>query len=182
VRPLGACWISVIGWSGSGKTTLLSALIPALRQRGLRVAAVKHSSHLHPLHRPGSDSQRLEAAGAEVVGLANPNGLQLTISRDPGQLPALFERVAPQVDLVLIEGWKDGPFPKIEVWRSDSGPPLSSTRTDVVAIVTDEASAVPLPTFQTRDVAALADFLLHWMAGRTAADAQATVPSDSPKG
>jgi FdhD protein len=116
-----------------------------------------------------------------VVGLANPNGLQLTISRDPGPLPALFERVAPEVDLVLIEGWKDGPFPKIEVWRSDSGPPLSSTRTDVVAIVTDEASAVPaLPTFQTGDVAALADFLVHWMGSR--ADARATVPSDSPKG
>jgi molybdopterin-guanine dinucleotide biosynthesis protein MobB len=142
---------------------------------------VKHSGHSHPLHPPGSDSQRLETAGAELVGLANPNGIQLTLPRESEPIPALLERLAPQLDLVLTEGWKDGPFPKIEVWRRGGGPLLSSARNDVLAIVTDEESGLPaLPTFATRDVSGLADFLVRWMASQ--APASSAVPSNSPKG
>src|SRR5262245_41199522 len=138
-QPMKAPWVSVIGWSGSGKTRLLAELIELLRQRGLRVAAVKHSSHEHGLHKPGSDSERLENAGAAPVGLVTPAGVQLTLPRETASaLPAMLQTLAPEADLVLVEGWKDGPFPKIEVWQKELGPLLASGRSDVLAVVTDE--------------------------------------------
>ncbi len=70
--------LSIVGWSGSGKTRLLIALIHELRARGVQVAAVKHSSHAHPLHPEGTDSRAFSEAGAVSVAFATPTGVQLT--------------------------------------------------------------------------------------------------------
>ncbi len=157
-------WVSVIGASGSGKTTLLTKLVPQLRKRGMRVAAVKHSSDVHGLHKRGSDSERLEAAGAAPVMFAMPEGVQLTFPGDPALLlPAILERFSSELDLILVEGWKEGPFPKIEVWRRELGPTLSSGRTDILAIVTEDDAPAWLCTFHPDDVEGLADFLIRWV-------------------
>ncbi len=162
-----APWVSVIGWSKSGKTTLLAPLIAALRQRGLVVAAVKHSSHEHALHEPGSDTERLEAAGAAPVCLATAAGIQLTFPQEPARaLPAMMESLAPEADLVLVEGWKDGPFPKIEVWRKELGPLLATGRSDVLAVVTDEQLPAQFRRFSAANIPGLADFLTQWVAER----------------
>jgi molybdopterin-guanine dinucleotide biosynthesis protein B len=130
--------LSVVGWSGAGKTTLVERLIPELRARGLRVGVVKHSSDPHPLHRQGSDTERFGSVGAELVAFATPAGVQLTVKEEPAQaLLPLLERFADAVDLVLVEGWKQGPLPKLEVWREGHGALLAATRTDVLAVVTD---------------------------------------------
>jgi molybdopterin-guanine dinucleotide biosynthesis protein MobB len=162
-----APWISVIGWSRSGKTTLLEQLVARLHQRGLCVAAVKHSRHGHELHKPGSDTARLQAAGAAPIGLATPDGLQLTFPQEPAPaLPSMFETLAPDADLVLVEGWKDGPFPKIEVWRRELGPLLATGRSDVLAVVSDEPLPPQLHRFAPQDVPQLADFIMQWLAER----------------
>jgi molybdopterin-guanine dinucleotide biosynthesis protein MobB len=154
--------ICLIGWSGSGKTTLLTRLIPELRALGLRVLALKHSGHAHPLHKPDSDTERLRAAGAQAVGFATPEGVQLTLSGDPAALvPALLDALADRFDLVVVEGWKDGPFPKVEVFRAGLGESLAQGRTDAVAVVTDDPPPVPLPHFRTGEVSGLARFLLR---------------------
>ncbi len=175
-----APWVSVIGWSGSGKTTLLTNLIAELRQRGLRVAAVKHSSHGHVFHKSGSDTERMESAGAAPIGLATPQGIQLTFPQDPAPaLPAMLESVAPEAELVLVEGWKDGPFPKIEVWRAELGPLLATGRSDVLAIVTDEQVPQHFRKFAANDVSGLCDFLARWVAERVRTSAHGTVDAPS---
>ncbi|WP_163973362.1 molybdopterin-guanine dinucleotide biosynthesis protein B, partial [Myxococcus sp. CA018] len=127
--------LSVVGWSGAGKTTLLTRLVPELATRGLRVAVVKHSSDAHPLHRPGSDTARYQDAGAVLTGFATPAGVQLTTATALSDaLPSLLERYAGAVELVLVEGWKDGPLPKLEVWREGLGPPLAPSRPEVLAV------------------------------------------------
>lgn len=133
--------LAVVGWSGSGKTTLLARLVPELRQRGLRVGVVKHSSDAHALHREGSDTARYVEAGAALVGFANPAGVQLSFPGPPDAVLALLARFADTVDLVLVEGWKHGPLPKLEVWREELGPLLATSRRDVLAVVTE--SPVP---------------------------------------
>lgn len=158
--------LCIVGWSGAGKTTLLTKLLPELASRGLRVAVVKHSSHAHPLHRPGSDTARFQEAGAALTGFATPEGVQLTTGDAPAQaLPALLARLAGAVDLVLVEGWKDGPLPKLEVWREGLGPPLAPSHPETLAIV---AHAPPPPEGFARgvrvldagDLPAIADLLL----------------------
>jgi molybdopterin-guanine dinucleotide biosynthesis protein MobB len=157
--------LSVVGWSGVGKTTLVERLVPELRARGLRVGVVKHSSDQHPLHRPGSDTARFERVGAELVAFATPSGVQLTVKEEPARaLLPLLERFAEAVDLVLVEGWKDGPLPKLEVWREGHGELLATTRPDVLAVVTDapklpDGAPEGLRRFGTGELQAIAVFI-----------------------
>ena len=157
--------LSIIGWSGVGKTTLVERLVPELRALGLRVGVVKHSSDMHPLHRAGSDTERFEHAGAELVAFATPAGVQVTVRQQPAEaLPALLGRFADAVDVVLVEGWKDGPLPKLEVWREGHGTLLAATRSDVLAVVTDapmlpEGAPEGLRRFGTQEPRELAVFI-----------------------
>ena len=138
--------VCVVGWSDAGKTTLLERLVPVLKARGLRVAVLKHSAHPHTLHRPGSDTARLESAGAYATGLATPQGLQLTLPGDAGALLAqLLPGAEGLLDLVLVEGWKDGPYPKLEVWRAGLARPLATTRTDIGLVVSEGAPPADMP-------------------------------------
>lgn len=168
--------LSVVGWSGAGKTTLLTRLVPELSARGLRVAVVKHSSDAHPLHRPGSDTARFQEAGAVLTGFATPAGVQLTTSDAPADaLPPLLARFSGAVDLVLVEGWKDGPLPKLEVWREGLGPPLTPAHPEVLALLTESSTrptGVPpdVRVLGRDDVRAVADLvLLHLRPGRRGA-------------
>ncbi|MBZ4419142.1 formate dehydrogenase accessory sulfurtransferase FdhD [Myxococcus sp. RHSTA-1-4] len=167
--------VSIVGWSGSGKTTLLTKLVPELASRGLRVAVVKHSSDAHPLHRPGSDTARFQEAGAVLTGFATPAGVQLTTGEAPADaLPPMLARLAGTVDLVLVEGWKDGPLPKLEVWHEGLGPPLAPAHPEVIAILARSPPASGLFPQNVRvldagDIRAVADLLLtRWKSGRGA--------------
>ncbi|XXF78058.1 molybdopterin-guanine dinucleotide biosynthesis protein B [Myxococcaceae bacterium GXIMD 01537] len=158
--------LSFIGWSGSGKTTLLTRLVPELRARGLRVGVVKHTSDAHPLHKPGSDSAQYSRAGAALVAYATPSGVQLTLPEPPADaLVGLLARFADRVDVVLVEGWKDGPLPKVEVWREDHGPLLAPSHPETLAVVTDAAD-VELPAgvrrFGTSELPGLAVFVARF--------------------
>lgn len=113
----------IAGHSGMGKTTLLERLVPELTSRGLSVSLIKHSHKAIDIDRPGKDSFRLREAGcSEVVLLGHERWAlmhELRGAPEPS-LDYLLGRLQP-CDLVLIEGFKDGNFPKIEVWRSEVG-------------------------------------------------------------
>ena len=133
--------LGVVGWSGSGKTTLLTAMLPLLRARGLTVSTVKHTHHGFDMDRSGKDTFRHREAGAHEVLVAS--GARWALLHElAGPEPSLLEllqRMDP-VDLVLVEGYKAHPFPKVEVHRPALGkPPIWPERTDVVAVATDAA-------------------------------------------
>src|SRR3954467_14198849 len=118
----------IAGHSGMGKTTLLTRLVPTLTARGLAVSMIKHSHKDIEVDRPGKDSYRLRGAGCEeVLLLGNTRWAlmhELRGATEPS-LDYLLDRLR-DVDLVLVEGFKNGDFPKLEVWRSALGkPPLS---------------------------------------------------------
>jgi len=135
--------LGITGWSGSGKTTLLTALIPLLAARGLSVSTVKHAHHAFDLDQPGKDSWRHREAGAREVLIASGRRWALMHENqgDEPDLAALLAHLTP-VDLVLVEGFKASPHPKIEVHRPALGkPPIWPGRADITAVATD----VPLP-------------------------------------
>ncbi|KXB30184.1 molybdopterin-guanine dinucleotide biosynthesis protein MobB [Dechloromonas denitrificans] len=154
----------IAGYSGSGKTTLLEKLIPALTARGLRVSVIKHAHHGFDIDRPGKDSYRHRAAGAsEVLLSCNGRWALMHERRDEGEvsLNELLSRLAP-CDLVLIEGFKQEPVPKLEVYRAENGkPPLFPARRDIIAIATDSQLATALPILPLNDIAAIADFVMN---------------------
>ena len=159
----------VTGLSDSGKTTLVCRLLPRLRERGLRVATVKHAHHGFDLLPEGHPAHAWRAAGARDIVLAAPDRIaHLCETGDDGEPPLdrLLERVEP-ADLVLIEGYKRGGHDKIEVRRgAREGPLLAASDPTVVAIASDrpvpEAASLQraVPVFEIDDVAAIASFVM----------------------
>jgi molybdopterin-guanine dinucleotide biosynthesis protein B len=131
--------LGIVGWSGSGKTTLLTAVLPLLRAAGLRVSTVKHTHHDFDMDRPGKDSFRHREAGAHEVLVASGTRWALLHEVEGGEpdLPALLGKLEP-VDLVLVEGYKAHPFPKLEVHRASLGkPPIWPDQPDIIAVASD---------------------------------------------
>jgi molybdopterin-guanine dinucleotide biosynthesis protein B len=135
--------LGLAGWSGSGKTTLLEALLPRLRAAGLRVSTVKDAHDGFDMDRPGKDSYRHRQAGAEEVLVASGQRWVLLheVEGPQPRLADILSRLAP-VDLVLVEGFKNSGYAKIEVYRPALGKPaLWPGRSDIIAV----ASGRPLP-------------------------------------
>ena len=151
------------GWSGSGKTTLLAALIPELAARGLSVSTIKHAHHDFDIDRPGKDSWRHRQAGAREVMVASARRWALMHELRGDAEPSLDElvtRLGP-VDVVIVEGFKRHPHPKLEVHRPSLGKPLLyPDDPHIVAIASDEPFAAPLPLLSLADPAAIAGFML----------------------
>ncbi|MDP2135116.1 MAG: molybdopterin-guanine dinucleotide biosynthesis protein B [Sulfuritalea sp.] len=159
------------GYSGAGKTTLLEALIPLLTAAGLRVSLIKHAHHRFDIDQPGKDSYRLREAGCSEVLLVSDHRWVLMHELRGEPEPSLEEQIArfSVCDLVLVEGFKHTPIPKLEVHRPSVGKPLiaGSGVETIVAVATDEAEAVAaltaLPILDLNDRAAIADFILRHM-------------------
>jgi molybdopterin-guanine dinucleotide biosynthesis protein B len=160
--------IGFSGYSGSGKTTLVEQLIPALKQRGLRVSVVKHAHHRFDIDHPGKDTYRHREAGAFEVVVASANRLALMREfEQPSELTVhhLLAELYDGVDWVLVEGFKDSDLLKIEVWRASSGKPTRYTDDDfIVAIATDSPEQLPQatlrPVLDLNDADAVADYLV----------------------
>lgn len=153
------------GWSGSGKTTLLTALLPVLIGRGLTVSTIKHAHHDFDIDKPGKDSYRHREAGAAEVLVASGRRWALMHElRDAAEphLEELLARLAP-VDLILIEGFKRHPHPKLEVHRPIVGKPLLAPDDgDIIAIASDTAlDYAGLPLFSLADFDGIADLVIE---------------------
>ena len=149
--------LDVSGLHNSGQTTLLEKLLPALRSRGLKVGVIKHDGHDFTPDVPGTDSYRLREAGAEGVAVYSGQRYLLTeaFRLTEQDLLALFERHG--YDLVLLEGFKDSGWPKIEVVRREiSDTPVSF---QPLAVVGD----IPDADFGLEETQALADWLVAQM-------------------
>jgi molybdopterin-guanine dinucleotide biosynthesis adapter protein len=159
--------VAFAGYSGSGKTTLVEGLIPALKQRGLRISVVKHAHHSFDIDHPGKDTYRHRKAGAFEVIVASESRLALIREfEQPAALTVhhLIAELYEGVDWVLVEGFKSSDLLKIEVWRADSGQPARYPDDDfVVAIATDSPDRLPQTTL--RPVLDLndADAVARWL-------------------
>ncbi|GAA5169246.1 molybdopterin-guanine dinucleotide biosynthesis protein B [Modicisalibacter zincidurans] len=191
--------LGIAAWSGVGKTTLLEALLPRLRQAGLRVAVIKHAHHRFDIDRPGKDSYRLRQAGATPMLVASRERFALMMEtpcnetpcnetpcnetpchetsgeeaqaspRDEGpDLAALLEHVQlMRPDLVLVEGFRHWPLPKLELHRPSLGKPLLAGEDPWIQAVASDAELV-LPAgvaaLDLNDLGALTAFVRDWPA------------------
>jgi molybdopterin-guanine dinucleotide biosynthesis protein B len=150
--------VAVSGASGAGKTRLLARLIPALARRGVSVAVLKHTRHDHPFDRPGKDTEVLRRAGAVAAAIEGPRTMAL-FGPPAGGLRALA-RLVPAVDLILAEGFKQEPVPRVEVHRrAVSRSFLCARDPRVFAIVTDEPPPRPVRVFSDDEIEPLAELV-----------------------
>lgn len=165
--------VPVIGfcaWSGTGKTTLITQLIPLLKQHGLRLAVLKHAHHQACLDTPSKDSYRYRSQGAEQIVLASRSGIATIQDRFDEKEPSLEEALTAldttQLDLILVEGFKHTPYPKIELTRpSLNRPLLFPTDSHVIAIASDQAipqnNTTHLPQLDLNQPSEIAHFILN---------------------
>jgi len=155
----------IAGHSGMGKTTLLERLVPEIAARGQVVSLIKHSHKNIDIDHPGKDSYRLREAGCrEVLLLGNDRWALMHELRGAPEptLDKLLDRLQ-HCDLVLIEGFKGGDFPKLEVWRQSQGQPMLWPQwPGIVAVASDTpVSNVTLAQFNLVDISNIATFVLE---------------------
>lgn len=151
------------GYSGSGKTTLLERLIPFFTAQGLTLALIKHAHHDFDIDQAGKDSYRHRQAGATEVLVSSAQRWALMHELRGAEEPTLQDhlmRLSP-CDLVLVEGFKREPIPKLEIHRQANAKPLLFTQdSHIVAIATDASIETMLPRFDLNAIEAIGLFIL----------------------
>lgn len=155
----------VAGYKNAGKTTLIVDLVRELTRRGWRVGTIKHAHHSFDIDHPGKDSYLHREAGAAEVIVASASRwahIRELADQPPASLDELLGHMGP-LDLVLVEGWKHGTHPRIEIRRSEApAAPIAERDAAILAIVSD----VPLPQESCRvlprgDLPVIAEFVLQ---------------------
>lgn len=151
--------VSIVGKSESGKTTLLEHLIGELKQRGYRIATIKHHVHGFDLDQPGKDSWRLAQAGSDAVVLSSSQKVALIKKTDHDlSLEEISSLIGGDFHLILTEGFRRDKFPKIEVHRKELGELLCPPE-ELLAIVTDEPLDLSILQYAFDNTKGLADLL-----------------------
>ncbi len=155
----------IVGWKNSGKTTLVERLVIEITGRGFSVSTIKHAHHTFDVDHKGKDSYRHRSAGASEVLLVSRNRWALMHENRGEAEPPLADLLAKlsPVDLVLVEGYKRDPHPKIEARKSNSDQEILALEDPMIRAIAagytlDDA---PVPTFDIDDIAAIAGFILQ---------------------
>jgi len=153
--------VSVVGKSGAGKTTLIEKVIPELNRRGYRVATIKHNIHGFDIDHEGKDSWRHKRAGAHTVVIASPR--RVAMIEDAGkdyEISELSDKYIKDADIILVEGYKGNPYPKIEVNRTEMKQELLCTNDDnLIAIVSDHKLDIDVPCLDINDISGVVDII-----------------------
>jgi len=152
---------SIVAYSGTGKTTFLEKLLPVLKEKGIRVAVIKHDAHGFEIDREGKDTFRITRAGADITAIVSKDRAALMENR-PRQIHHILSSIH-DVDLILTEGYKEGIWPKIMIHRRDSGNALPLDPEKCMAVVSDIPVAGARLFFDINDAVGVAELLISNM-------------------
>ncbi|MCA8866513.1 MULTISPECIES: molybdopterin-guanine dinucleotide biosynthesis protein B [unclassified Halomonas] len=166
--------LGVAAWSGTGKTTLLEKLLPRLGEYGLKVAVIKHAHHSFDVDQPGKDSYKLRSAGAAPVLVASRQRfalMQETPGQDEPDLAELIAMVVPHhPDLLIVEGFKAWPIPKLVLYRDGIGDPaiLSDRWVEAAALSAPPPIdlAASVAQLDLDDSEAIARWIVSWVSAK----------------
>ena len=145
--------------SGTGKTTLLEKLIPKLTAHPLRIGVIKHTHHHFDIDKPGKDSYRLRRAGAFQTIIASHQRWALITENPKKQTPPSLDHLvsnldSSQIDLILVEGFKEADIPRIELHRTsvNNNAYLYPNDKNIIAIATDSPERPQLTNITYIDI------------------------------
>ncbi|NRY59501.1 molybdopterin-guanine dinucleotide biosynthesis protein B [Clostridium beijerinckii] len=150
--------------SGTGKTTLIEALIPILKEKNYNIGVLKHDAHKFEIDKEGKDSYRFVKAGADKMVISSKEKIamieKLKEEKDLEEILELFIGM----DLVIIEGYKNNGYPKIEVHRKEVDSKFlceneNLDKTKFLAVATDEKLNLDIEQLDINDVNKIAEFI-----------------------
>ena len=161
-------FFGLAGWSGSGKTTLCTKLIENFTKIGIKVGTLKHAHHKFELDKPGKDSFNLRKAGSRPMIISSKERFALIQENDESEEKSLFQMLEmfakdpiQKCDLIIVEGFKNEPIPKIEVYRKIIGKPeLYKEDKNIFAIATDTKINSSIPILDLNKVNSISDYIL----------------------
>lgn len=149
-------------YSGTGKTTVIEKIVLELKARGLRVAVIKHDGHRFEIDHEGKDSWRFAHAGADITIISSQEKTAYIEQRELS-LRQLIDMVH-DVDLILVEGYKNETLPQIGIARRATGKGFTADLSRFMAIITDmEEIETTLPRFSFEDIQGVTDFIMQNM-------------------
>lgn len=154
--------------TNSGKTFLIEKLIVEFKARGRKVAAVKHGTHLMEVDKKGKDTYKFAERGADRIVLFSDNAFMLYELAEP-DIDKLVSLAGKDMDIILVEGFKSGPFRKIEVYNPalyETPLCIEEPGPNYIAIVSSECIDVGLPWFSFDEVGRICDFIEEKSAAR----------------
>ena len=157
--------ISFAGHSGSGKTTFIEKLIPLLTSASVNIAVIKHDVHGFEMDKPGKDTWRHKKAGAMATIISSSNQIGMVLDTGHDHLPYELAPLVSCADLVIAEGFKKGPQPKIEVFRpaaTGDAAPLCQDDPQLIAVVSDAPVTLDVPVFGINDAESVAIFIKQY--------------------
>lgn len=145
--------------SNTGKTTLLEKVVRILKSKNHRVAVIKHTHHDIETDQPGKDTWRFDKAGADVVIAAGVRKIAVMYkTKEEVALDNIVDMIE-DVDIILVEGYKKVPIPKIQVIRGEGNHEPIMEPGELVAIVSDRKLEIDVPHFSLNEVNKLSDFI-----------------------
>ena len=157
----------MVGWSGSGKTTLCTSLINNLTNSGYNVGCIKHAHHNFELDTPGKDSYELRKSGAVPMIISSKNRFGLIYENNKEDEKTLFEmidfftnRIFKKINLLIIEGYKNEPIQKLEIYRHELEKPLLyKNDMNIFALASNKDVKTDLPLLDLNNINEIAKFI-----------------------
>lgn len=156
--------IPIIGfsaYSGTGKTTIIEKIILSLKAKDYKIAVIKHDAHDFDIDHEGKDSWRFSKAGADITLISSKNKTAIIEQRE-----RTFEQninSIKDVDLILVEGYKQENIPKIGIIRKQTNKGLPFETNKYIAIVTDDNSIKNHDKcFDLNDIESLTNFIIDF--------------------
>lgn len=156
--------VAISGVKNSGKTSLIERMIPFLNEKGLRVAVIKHDGHDFEADVPGTDSYRARKAGAYGTAVFSAKKY-LAVKDTEHANEKELEKLFPEADLILLEGFKYSEYPKLEIVRNGNSEESVANQTGLLAVVSDFEPRKPegIPVLNLNDVNGIAEFLADYV-------------------
>ncbi|WP_405097908.1 molybdopterin-guanine dinucleotide biosynthesis protein B [Oceanobacillus sp. FSL H7-0719] len=153
--------IQIIGFKNSGKTTLATKIIEKLAKQGYRAASLKHHGHGGvPIGMKNTDSEKHRQAGAIFSGVEGDGLFQLSAaSWNMEQMLSVYQLL--QIDVLVMEGFKKEPFPKIALIKRKEEMVLLEQAENIMAVVSplSLSDSAACPVFDVNNINELFEWL-----------------------
>lgn len=151
--------LSIVSYSGVGKTTLIEGIIKELNKEGYNVGVIKHTCHDFDMDEEGKDTYKHRKSGAKKVCIISDK--RVAYIEELKEKNPLYKMIKlyKDMDLIIIEGYKNYRFKRLEITRKNKYKDILSNKSDLIGIVSDIEYDLNIKCFGLNDYENISDYI-----------------------